>query len=134
MCADRPSTLTATQVLQKYTDDRLPEFLNRRVEDVNQVGITGDRPIHVACIRGNLDELIALIEGGADVSAAGDLGFTALHIAASRGHLNIVKELLRNHADVNARNEFRQTPIDLAKLRSNEEIAETLESARTDRS
>ncbi len=132
MCADRQQGLTAAQVLQKYTDDRLPEFLNRPVEDVNQVGITGDRPIHVACIRGDLDDLIALIEGGADVSAPGDLGYTPLHIAASRGHLDIVKVLLRNRADVSAKNEFGQTPVDLAKLRSNVEVAETLESARKD--
>jgi ankyrin repeat protein len=131
MCADRRTGLTAAQVLQKYTDDTLPEFLDRPVEDVNQVGITGDRPIHVACIRGDLDDLIALIEGGADVSAAGDLGYTPLHIAASRGHLNIVKVLLKNHADVTARNEFGQTPIELAKIRFNEEVAEILESART---
>jgi len=125
---------TAEQVLRKYTDDALPEFLDRPVQDVNQVGITGDRPIHVACIRGSLDDRIALIEGGAEVNSAGDLGYTPLHIAASRGLLEIVKVLLGHGADVTAKNEFGQTPIDLAKLSERGETAKALELAGTDRS
>jgi uncharacterized protein len=128
MCKGKSKRLTAAEVLQKYTDEKIPEFLRRPVEDVNQVGMTGNRPVHIACIRGELDDLIALIEGGADVSATGDLGNTPLHIAASRGHLNIVKVLLRNQAIVNTKNEFGQTPIDLARLKSNEEVAKLLES------
>jgi ankyrin repeat protein len=134
MCPEKPSKLTAAQVLRKYTDDALPEFLDRPVQDVNQVGITGDRPIHVACIRGSLDDLIALIEGGAEVNAAGDLGYTPLHIAGSRGFLDIVRVLLRHGADVTAKNEFGQTPIDLARLSERDETAKALEMARTRRS
>jgi uncharacterized protein len=120
-----PTRLAAAEVLQKYTDDGLPDF-DRPLEDVNQVGSNGDRPIHVACIRGNLDDVIALVEAGADVNSAGDLGFTPLHHAASDGHLDIVHVLLRYGADVNARNEFAQTPIDLARDR----VRETLELAK----
>jgi uncharacterized protein len=134
MCPEKRGKLTAAQVLRKYTDDALPEFLARPVQDVNQVGITGDRPIHVECIRGSLDDLIALIEGGAEVNAAGDLGNTPLHIAASRGLLDIVKVLLRHGADITARNDFEQTPIDLARLMERGETAKALEVAGTDRS
>jgi ankyrin repeat protein len=73
-----------------------------------------------------LDDVIALVEAGADVNSAGDLGFTPLHHAASDGHLDIVHVLLRYGADVNARNEFAQTPIDLARDR----VRETLELAK----
>jgi ankyrin repeat protein len=134
MGSEKPGKRTAEQVLQKYTDDRLPEFLARPVQDVNHVGITGDRPIHVACIRGSLDDLIALIEGGADVNAAGDLGCAPLHLAASRGLSALVKVLLVHGADVSAKNEFGQTPIDLARLRERDETAKVLELARTVRS
>jgi uncharacterized protein len=114
MCPEKRNRLTAAQVLQKYTDDGLPDFLDRPIQDVNQVGIDGDRPIHVARVRGNFDDVVALIEAGADVNAAGDLGYAPLHLAALRGLLDIVQVLLSHGADVTAKNEFGQTPIDLA--------------------
>jgi ankyrin repeat protein len=64
MCPEKQNRLTAAQVLQKYTDDGLPDFLDRPIQDVNQVGIDGDRPIHVACVRRNFDDVVALIEAG----------------------------------------------------------------------
>lgn len=115
MCPENRDRLTAAQVLKKYTDDDLPLFMNRPIEDVNQASSDGDRPIHIACVRGNIDDVIALVEGGADVNAAGDLGYTPLHQAASDGNPEIVKVLLRHGADVKARNEFGQTPMDLAR-------------------
>jgi ankyrin repeat protein len=115
MHRENPSKPTAAQVLRKYTEDDLPDFLGSPIEDVNQVGANGDRPIHIACIRGSLEDVDALVEGGADVNVAGDLGYTPLHHAAGDGHLEIVRVLLSHGADVNAKNEFGQTPIDLAK-------------------
>jgi len=124
----------AAKVLKKYTNDHLPEFLDRTLEDVNQVGITGHRPIHIACHRGNLDDVVALAEAGADGNAAGDLGYSPLHVAASRGQYEIAKVLLSKGADVTAKNEFEQTPIDLARLMSQDRILQMLESARKVRS
>jgi ankyrin repeat protein len=126
--------LTAAQVLQKYTNDTLPEFMDRPIKDVNQVGATGDRPIHVACIRGSLEDVAALLEGGAEVNAAGDLGYTPLHYAASGGHLDVAKILLSHGADVAAQNEFGQTPADVARLIEKREIVEALESEKKARS
>jgi uncharacterized protein len=114
MCPEKTNKLTAAQVLRRYTEDNLPDFYDVPITDVNQVGSNGDRPIHVACIRGNLDDVIALVEGGADVNAAGDLGYTPLHHAAADGLDDIAKVLMSRGADVNLKNEFGQTPIDLA--------------------
>jgi len=125
--AGKPNKPTAAEVLQKYTDDWLPDFCSRPIEDVNQVGTNGDRPIHVACIRGSLDDVLALIEGGADVNAAGDLGYTPLHHAAEDGHLDILKLLLSRGADVSAKNEFGQTPLDVAKIGEQSGAVEVLE-------
>jgi uncharacterized protein len=130
MRSERPGKLTAEQVLQKYTDDNLPDFYDAPITDVNQVGSNGDRPIHIACFRGNLEEVIALVEAGADVNAAGDLGYTPLHEATSNGFLEIVKVLLSHGADVDAKNEFGETPIDLARDR----IGDVLKSAQKGRS
>jgi ankyrin repeat protein len=134
VCPESSKPLTAAQVLKKYTDDDLPLFLSRPIVDVNQAAIDGDRPIHIACVRGNLDDVVALFVGGADVNAAGDLGYTPLHHAASRGHMDIAKVLLNHGADVTAKNEFGQTPIDLARLMSKAEVAELLGSAKKARS
>lgn len=46
--------------------------------DVNQVGPFGERPLDVAAVRGNLKEIYALLDGGADVNAPGEHGYTAL--------------------------------------------------------
>src|SRR5215469_13205715 len=130
MCSETRSRRTAAQVLQSYTDDSLPDFLDVPITDVNQIGSVGDRPIHVACIRGALDDVLALVEAGADVNAAGDLGYTPLHHASSDGHYKIVEVLLSHGADVTAKNEFGQTPMDLAR----DMIVQGLLSAKKPRS
>lgn len=130
MCSDMRIRRTAAQVLQSYTDDDLPDFLDVPITDVNQVGSNGDRPIHVACIRGVVDDVVALIEAGADVNAAGDLGYTPLHHAASDGQYNTVEVLLSHGADVTVKNEFGQTPMDLAR----DMIVQGLLSAKKPRS
>jgi uncharacterized protein len=123
----RANKLRAEEVLQKYTDDWLPDFYPRPIEDANQVGFNGDRPIHVACIRSSLDDVLALIEGGADVNAVGDLGYTPLHHAAEDGHSEILNLLLGHGANVNAKNEFGQTPLDLARVGQESRAVEVLE-------
>lgn len=129
MCSERTGKLTAAEVLKKYTEDDLPMFLGRAIEDMNQVAADGDRPIHVACVRGDLEDVIALIEAGADVNAAGDLGYTPLHLAASQGLLDIAGVLLKHNADLKSRNEFGQTPLDVAKITEQIEVIRMLELA-----
>jgi hypothetical protein len=58
ICLDgsMPKRLTAAEVLKRYTDEELPEFVGIELNDVNEVGLFGDTPLHVAAIRGDLDE------------------------------------------------------------------------------
>lgn len=74
--------LTAKDVLRRYLDEGLAEFVGLPLDDVRQRGNFGDCPIHVAAVRGDVDELTALIEGGSDVNARGRDG---LHTIAPSG-------------------------------------------------
>ena len=122
--------LTAMEVLCRYREEELPEFLGIFLENVNQAGHSGDRPLHVATVRGNMDEISALVAGGADVNASGDLGNTPLHEAVAQGHLDAVKFLLANGASPEKKNEFEESVIDLAHLRGCDEIARLVASWR----
>jgi len=99
-------------VLRCYREEGLPEFLGIALKNVNQAGISGDRPLHVAIFRGNMDEIAALVAGGADVNAIGDLGNTPLHEGAALGYLDVVKFLLANGASPDKKNEFDESVID----------------------
>jgi uncharacterized protein len=122
--------LTAMEVLHRYREEELPEFLGIPLENVNQAGNSGDRPLHVAAIRGNMDEIMALVAGGADVNASGDLGNTPLHQAAAQGHLHAVKFLLSKGASKDKKNEFDESAIDVAHSQGHDEIAQLVASWR----
>ena len=120
--------LKASEVLDMYNEEHLPDFCEP-LTDVNQVGTFGNRPIHLACYRGNLADVIALVEGGADVNAVGDLGSTPLHEAAERGHIDVIKFLLEKGASSSIRNEFGSTPSEAATVRGFDDIAKLLLNA-----
>lgn len=107
--------LTAAEVLRRYKDEQLMEFSEIPIEDINQVGSLGDRPLNVACARGNLDEIAALIDVGADVNAPGGHGGTPLHSAVEQGHVRAIDLLLDHGASLDARDESGATPLDLAR-------------------
>lgn len=107
--------LTAHDVLRLYKDERLPEFAGIDLTDVNQAGRFGDPSLHVAATRGKIDEVRALLEGGADPNTRGEHGVTALHVAAGQGHVGIVELLLLNGAQPDVRAEFGGTPREWAE-------------------
>jgi ankyrin repeat protein len=129
---DIPSRLTATDVLRRYKDEELPAFVEITLEDVNQVGNFGERPLHVASVRGDIEEMTALIDGGADVNAHGELGYTSLHETVGQGHIQAVKLLLRHGASPTATNQFGDTPMDIARLRDRDDIVGLLEEWAND--
>jgi uncharacterized protein len=118
------------EVLHRYREEELPEFLGIPLKDVNQAGNSGDRPLHVATFRGNMDEIGALVAGGADVNAIGDLGNTPLHEAAALGDLDAVEFLLAKGASPGKKNEFDESVIDVAHSQGHNEIARLLASWR----
>ena len=123
--------LTASDVLRRYKDEDLPAFCEIALEDVNQVGNFGERPLHVASSRGNMEEITALVEAGAEVNAPGDLGNTPLHEAVGQGHTKAVQYLLDHGASPEAQNEFGETALDKARQANQRDIVEVLQSWRS---
>ncbi len=120
--------LTAAEVLRRYKDEDLPAFGEMELSDVNQVGLSGERPLDVAAVRGDLEEIYALLDGGADINAQGELGYTALHEAVSQNHFDAVRVLLWAGARTDIQNEFGDTALDIAILRKRERLVDLLKS------
>jgi uncharacterized protein len=121
-----PKNLTAAEVLRRYKHEELPAFIGIPLENVNQVGNFGDRPLHVASVRGNMEEIGALVAAGADVNAPGDLANTPLHEAVGQGHLHAIRFLLDNGASRSVKNEFGETPLDIARAKGRRDIVDLL--------
>lgn len=120
------SKLTAHDVLLRYSYEDLPEFTCLELKDVNQIGNFGNQPIHVAAVRGNAEELLALLESGANVNAVGELGNTPLHEAVGQSHTEIVRLLLQYGASRDLKNEFDQTALDIALMKNKDVVSEIL--------
>ena len=108
--------LTAAEVLKRYKDEDLPEFCEVALEHVNQPGNFGNSPLHVASVRGSIEELEALIAGGANVNGAGEHGNAPLHEAVGQGHTAAVEVLLNAGARINLTNSEGKTPRDIAEM------------------
>jgi len=77
-------------------------------------------------LRGDIESVRMLTEGGADVDARGVTGATPLDDAALKGHTEIARILLDHGAKVNARNDWGATPLHDAALGGNARVAELL--------
>jgi ankyrin repeat protein len=97
------------------------------LEHVNQRGNFGNYPISVAAVRGDLDELTALLNGGADVNASGERANTPLHEAVHQNHIDAVEMLLSRGAATHLTNEEGKTALDIARILGYDELASVLE-------
>ncbi|WP_090751066.1 ankyrin repeat domain-containing protein [Candidatus Nitrospira nitrosa] len=105
--------LSVQQIFDRYKT--LPEFIDMELTDVNQTGHFGSSPLHVACVRGDLEEVLPLLTAGADMNLRGELGYTPLHDAAAQGHIEVVKVLLQRGAIPKIKNDEGETPRDRAE-------------------
>lgn len=120
--------LSAADVLKRYKEDDLAAFGEIDLTNVNQVGLSGEHPLDIAAVRGDREEIYALLDGGADINAPGELGYTALHEAVGQGHVDAVHVLLEFGARTDIRNEFGDTAADIASMRKRDEILALLRS------
>ena len=123
---------TAVEVLRRYKEELLQEFVERPLENVSDVGNSGNCPIHIAATRGSLEELRALIEGGADVNAVGEHGHTPLHEAVRQGHLEASRLLLVSGARLADKNAWGDTALAIAKRYKRGDLIALLEKQSRD--
>ena len=96
-----------------------PEQETGTVSDIDMRDKEGNTPLHLACDKGDLEEVKNLIEKGADVNAQNNpMNFedgwgesTPLHVACSGVNIEIVDFLLKNGAEVNVGDESGDTPL-----------------------
>ena len=69
----------------------------------SKFGEDEETPLHVACWKGHLDAVRALLLVKADVEARDKDGWTPLHYACHEGHIEIVQTLLQVGADLDAK-------------------------------
>ena len=118
--------LTFQDLLGMYKDEDLPEYAGIDLNDISRRGNFGNTPLHIACVRGNLDEVETLLNAGAEVNTYGELGNTPLHEAVVQSHKEVVKRLLLSGADPNLANENGETAGDIAVLMGDDEIIKLL--------
>jgi uncharacterized protein len=122
MTEESNKKITAGDVLRRYREDVLLEFLNLPLNDVNERGHFGDRPIHIAARRGEVPDLRALIEAGAAINVQGDHDFTALHNAVLHDRTDVVKFLLEMGVDQGITNDDGATALELARIMGHADI------------
>lgn len=99
--------MDAADYLASLLDDALPGWPEDRPPGLNERSATsGELPLHIYAVRGDLDACRALLKAGSEVDVPGEHGCTPLHEAALQGHHDVVQLLLAHGADPSLRCEF----------------------------
>eukprot|EP00731_Ephydatia_muelleri_P000715 Em0001g715a len=78
------------------------EFKTRNLRRDEPCPLEHGKELRDAALQGDLEEMVKLLNQGADINGADEDGWTALMMASYGGHLDCVKELLEKGALVNA--------------------------------
>jgi uncharacterized protein len=85
---------------------------------VHNVCVTADArdemsrtPLHYAALNGPLEDVRALLRGGADVAATDEQGFTAPHFACQQNRPDVAEVLLDAEAPVDPVDQWGNTPL-----------------------
>lgn len=125
MAHNTHATLLLLRLIKDYNE--LPEYLGIDLTDVHQKSNFGDYPVHIASVRGSIDEVKVLLDNGADINATGEHGYTALHNAVEQGHIKMVEFLLNQGIDTAIKNINHLTAKELAQITNNQEIYNILD-------
>ncbi|XDV30130.1 hypothetical protein PO909_033114 [Leuciscus waleckii] len=71
----------------------------------------GETPLHLAAIKGDVEEVRKLLAQGADPNLKDNAGWTPLHEACNLGHLGVVEELLQQGALLNTPGYQNDSPL-----------------------
>lgn len=124
----------AEGIARFLNDYYIPQWMVNRITEagVNARDNDGYTALHRAIIGGNVNNVKALIDKGADVDARDRDGDTPLHIAARNGRKEIIALLIPKVANVNALGEYGYTPLHLAAMYGYQDIVESLVSEGAD--
>ncbi|MBI3563201.1 MAG: ankyrin repeat domain-containing protein [Gammaproteobacteria bacterium] len=111
---------TVESILTRYSE--LPEFVGLDLKNINLCGNFGNTPMHVAVMRGEMSEIVALVDSGADLNIKGEYGYTPLHEAVEQNRTDLVKFLLERGASVLIKNTDGLTPFEMAEKLQYDEI------------
>lgn len=111
-------------ILRKYSD--VPDMHGSQLLTVDDKSVYGDQVLHLACVKGDLDDVKILLQSNADINARGEKGFTPLHYAVEQRRIEVVEYLLSVGADPCIINDNGDTAQDLAELLEYDEILSSL--------
>ena len=122
----RPGLFVALQEESMKAADALMASPRLRPDEPNA---SGETPLMMAALKGQLDVARRLIAQGAAVNKT---GWTPLHYAASSGHMPMLELLLEHHADLNAPSPNGTTPLMMAAGYGSPEAVQRLLKAGAD--
>lgn len=114
------------ELLQEY--QRLPEYTGLVLSDVNQKSLFNNYPMHIAALRGSIEEMGLLLEHGADVNAVGEHGYLPIHDAVEQDKVEAILWLIKNGASINAKNDAGVAPKELAKMLGHKNSMDVLDN------
>lgn len=121
-------TKSIKDILDSYKS--VPDFFGIDVRDVNSRSHYNDQVLHMACISGNVPDVLAILDAGADIDAIGEGGMTPLHYAVLHDQLDIVKLLLDKGADFKIHDNDGCTALQLAIDLEKTDIKKIFESTQ----
>lgn len=106
--------MSIDELLAEY--QALPEYTGLVLRDVNQRSLFNNYPMHIAALRGSIEEMSVLLDHGADINAVGEHGYLPIHDAVEQDKVEAIFWLVKNGAYANAKNDDGVTPKELAKI------------------
>jgi ankyrin repeat protein len=89
------------------TDD---DCLDIPLTEVSQINIFGESPIHIAAWKGTVEDILWLLNNGADINQRGEFGMSPLHYAYIGGNSENIQALLSAGANPSVKCDFGLRP------------------------
>jgi uncharacterized protein len=119
-----------SRLLQRYLMEDTYTFSGLKQIEVNTKGAELHAPLHMAVIRGALQDVNLLVQGGADVNAQDDIGMTPLLFAVIGGDPELIEILLGAGARADCHNHFGETAMSLVSGIHSDQIKNLLQNRR----